>query len=157
MPHIMGTRSYHIIPCQTSQTVRKIMELLCLLLYRSEIRVSSYWFNTQDKTKNSICHYKWKMALECSPIQNLLSTMCILLHDVTSIIRVRPLFNIPWWHINVQGFVERTLAALANCFQLSKSSKFENETQQMPVFQATFTLFGTFNLRTRHAATTRKN
>ena len=34
----------------------------------------------------------------------------------------------------------RTLTALGNCFQLSKSSEFENQTQQMPVLQMKFTL-----------------
>ena len=51
--------------------------------------------------------------------------------------------------------MRRTLTALGIYFQLSKSSKFENQTQQMPVLQAKFTLSQTSNIAARHSTTTR--
>ena len=97
------------------------------------------------------------MALECSTIQNLFLTRCILLPHVTSVIRFRLLFCIPWQYINIQYFMGRTLTALGNCFESSKSSKFENQTQQIPVLQMKFTLSQTFHFRTMHPVTTRYN
>ena len=75
------------------------------------------------------------MALDCSPIQNQLSTRCILLPYVTSIIRSRLLFHIPWWHTNIQHFMGRILTAPRNCFHPPTNSRFENQTQQMPVLK----------------------
>ena len=90
-----------------------------------------------------------------STIPNLFSTRCILLPNVTIIIRLRLLFHIPWWHINTKHFRGRTLTTFGDCFWPSQIIEFEKQTQQMPVRQMTCTLSLTFNLRTRHPTTTR--
>ena len=76
--------SYHPLPNITDLIARlhncKILSYLDLRSGYHHIRLTP-----KGKTKNSFCNYYWKLALECSSIQNLLSIRCVLLPNVTII------------------------------------------------------------------------
>ena len=86
--------SYYPLP-----NITDLLERLqnCKIFSSLDLR-SGYHHNvltTEAIPKNSLCHYKWKVALEHGTVWNLLFTRCILLSNVTSVVRFRLLCHIP--------------------------------------------------------------
>ena len=99
-----------------------------------KISIPSHWSNP-SWSQNSFCHNKWEVALEHSPIWNILLTRCNLLPKITGIIRLDLLLFMPQQHTDIHHYMGRTSSTSGNHAQMSKLAKLKNELGKCQFFK----------------------